>query len=119
MTALIGIEICLYRHPAGIPYGIAFLDVIITSALVIWNIVITITGQTEKLCILIKAVSSAGIGNQREKSCASQIIDPWKWRLRCGDDVLPIWIIKKTKFHIVLHSAVLRHIVIMLVIKQT
>ena len=97
MAALIRVKLCFDRHPARIPYSIAVLDVVITSPLIIWDIVVTITGQTQKLCILIKAVASAGIGNQREKIGASQIIDPRKWRLRCGDDVLLIWIIKKIR----------------------
>ena len=111
VTALVRVQLGLRRLPAGIPYGISILNIQIFAVDVCRYIIVTITGQTQKLCILLKAVDSSGIGSQREKIGASQIIAPRKWRLRCGDDVLLICIIKKTKFHIVLHSAVARHIV--------
>ena len=61
--ALVGIERRLGRLPARVPDGIAVLDVVVASVLIERRIVITVTGQTQKFCVLVEAVSAAGIGN--------------------------------------------------------
>ena len=66
--ALVGIERRLGRLPARVPDGIAVLDVVVASVLIERRIVITVTGQTQKFCVLVEAVSATGIGNQR-KDC--------------------------------------------------
>ena len=55
--ALVGIERRLGRLPARVPDGIAVLDVVVASVLIERRIVITVTGQTQKFCVLVEAVS--------------------------------------------------------------
>lgn len=88
MMALVGIERRLGRLPARVPDGIAVLDVVVASVLIERRIVITVTGQTQKFCVLVEAVSAAGIGNQRKEVLRSQIVDPRKRSLRACDDIL-------------------------------
>ena len=47
--ALVGIERRLGRLPARVPDGIAVLDVVVASVLIERRIVITVTGQTQKV----------------------------------------------------------------------
>ena len=42
------------------------------------RVVIAITCEAEKLCVFIKSVSAAGIGNQCEEFFTAEIIDPGK-----------------------------------------
>lgn len=88
MMALVGIERRLGRLPARVPDDIAVLDVVVASVLIERRIVITVTGQTQKFCVLVEAVSAAGIGNQRKEVLRSQIVDPRKRSLRACDDIL-------------------------------
>lgn len=97
MMALVGIERRLGRLPARVPDGIAVLDVVVASVLIERRIVITVTGQTQKFCVLVEAVSAAGIGNQRKEVLRSQIVDPRKRSLRACDDILFFRIIKMSK----------------------
>ena len=100
MMALVGIERRLGRLPARVPDGIAVLDVVVASVLIERRIVITVTGQTQKFCIFVEAVSAAGVGNQRKEVLRSQIVDPRKRSLRACDDILFFRIIKMSKLHV-------------------
>ena len=71
MTALIRVEVCFYRLPAGIPYSITVFYVIIASALIRRDVVVTVTGKAEKFCILVVSVTTAGILNKLKKIAAS------------------------------------------------
>ena len=100
MMALVGIERRLGRLPARVPDGIAVLDVVVASVLIERRIVITVTGQTQKFCVLVEAVSAAGVGNQRKEVLRSKIVDPRKRSLRACDDILFFRIIKMSKLHV-------------------
>ena len=76
VTAFIKVQGSLYRLPARIPDRISLFNIKIMAIVIIGNIVVPITGDTQKFCILIEAVAAAGIGNKTEKAIGSQIIDP-------------------------------------------
>src|SRR5699024_3252489 len=76
VTALVKVQGSLYRLLARIPDRISLFNIKIMAIVIIGNIVVPITGDTQKLCIFIKAVAAAGIGNKTEKAIGSQIIDP-------------------------------------------
>ena len=61
MVAGIRIQIGLCRLPAGIPYRIAVFDIVIFAICVVWNIIVAVSCNAQKLGIFIKAVSAAGI----------------------------------------------------------
>ena len=75
------------------------MDVIIFAVGIYRNIVVTVACDAQKLGILIKAVASAGIGNQGEEILSSQIVDPWKRGVRGSDDIFFCLVIKLTEFH--------------------
>ena len=100
MAAGIAVQLRFRGLPAGVPDGIAVLDVVVASVLIERRIVITVTGQTQKFCVLVEAVSAAGIGNQRKEVLRSQIVDPRKRSLRACDDILFFRIIKMSKLHV-------------------
>ena len=99
MTALVRIQLSLRRLPAGIPYGIPVLDVQVFAIDVCGHVIITITGQTQQLGILIEGISAAGVGYQTEKLVAAQVVDPGKRSLGSGDDIFLMHIIKMTILH--------------------
>ena len=100
VAAGVTVQFRLGRLPARVPDGIAVLDVVVASVLIERRIVITVTGQTQKFCVLVEAVSAAGIGNQRKEVLRSQIVDPRKRSLRACDDILFFRIIKMSKLHV-------------------
>ena len=64
VAALIRIQGGLCRLPARIPDGIAIFNIIVPAVLVCRRIVITVAGQTQKLCVFVETVAAAGVGNQ-------------------------------------------------------
>ncbi len=100
VAALIGIQFCFYGLPAGIPHRIPVFYVKILPVHVTGYIIITVTGQAQQLCILIKSITTAGIGNQAEKIITAKVVDPGKRCFRGSDHVLTVRIIEMTKFHI-------------------
>ena len=69
------------------------------AIVIIGNIVVPITGDTQKFCIFIKAVAAAGIGNKTEKAIGSQIIDPRQGSIRALNHIFHRSVIKKSIFH--------------------
>ena len=99
------------------------------AIVIIGNIVVPITGDTQKFCILIEAVAaagignktekaigsrilpcrgstiwepiafSAGIGNKTEKAIGSQIVDPRQGSIRALNHIFHRSVIKKSVFH--------------------
>ena len=61
VTALVGIKLCLGWHPARIPDGVSFFNIVVMTVAIVRYIVVTITGQAEKLRILLEAVSTTGV----------------------------------------------------------
>ena len=99
MTALIRIELCLGGLPAGIPYAVAVLDIEVLAVDVGGNVIVTITGDSQELGILIERITAHRVGNQCEITVAAQIVDPGQRSLGCGDHILLVRVIKITEFH--------------------
>ena len=58
VAALIAVQLRLSGLPAGIPYGLAVFDIIVTSAGIHGQFVVAVAGQTEKLGILVEGVAA-------------------------------------------------------------
>ena len=99
MTALVRIQLGLRGLPARVPYGVPVLNVQIFTVDVGRYVIITITGQTQQLCIFIESISAAGVGYQTEKLIAAQVVDPGQGSGGGGNDLLPPGIIEMTEFH--------------------
>ena len=99
MTALVAVQFSLGGLPAGIPDGIAILNIEVFAVDIPGNAVVAITGHTQKLSILIKGVAAAGVGNQTKELVATQIVDPGQGSFWGGDHIFLMGIIEKTKFH--------------------
>ena len=78
MAAGIGIQRRSGGLPGRVPDSTAFIDIEVMAVAVIRNIVVAVAGQAEKLCILIKTVAAAGIGDQGKEVFTAQVVDPWK-----------------------------------------
>jgi hypothetical protein len=100
MAAAVFLKLCFHRLPTGIPYLRTVFYVEIMAACICGNIVVTISGQSEKACILIKRVASACVGNQRVKILAAQVIDPGERRFWGSNYVFFLNIIKMAKLHV-------------------
>ena len=99
VTTFIKVQRGFRGLPARIPDRITFFDIKIMSVIVIGNTVVPITGDAEKLCIFIEAVTAAGIRDQTEKAIRSQIIDPRKGCIRALNDIFHRSVVKKSIFH--------------------
>ena len=99
VSALVFVQRCSGGHCARIPDHISFFYVIVFSIRICRKIIVAVTGKPEQLCIFIKAVTTAGIGDQAEKVLRSQIIDPWKRSVRGCDHILLFFVVKETEFH--------------------
>ena len=69
------------------------------SVIVTGDIVVAVSCEPQQLCITVKAVAAAGVGDQREKIITAEIIDPGKRCPGCRDDIFPVCIIKISVFH--------------------
>jgi hypothetical protein len=64
MTALIEVEGSLAWFPTRIPYGTVVVDIEIASTIVHGYVIITITGDTAELRVLIEGVAAGGVRDQ-------------------------------------------------------
>ena len=76
MTALILIKFSLYGRPSGIPDSTVVVDVEITSAHIKGYVVIAVSRDPAEPCILIERITTCSVGDQREKSLITKIVDP-------------------------------------------
>ena len=104
VAAFIAVELGVGRLPAGIPDLGSIFYIEILPVVIIGNIVVTVSGETEQFCIFIETVAAACIGNQRKEVRVSEVVDPGK---RCSggrNDIFPMIIIEISKFHVcILH----------------
>ena len=99
MTTFIRIKACLRRLPTRIPDTITILYIEVNTIGVHLTVVIAISGNTKKFCILIECISAGSVRDQAEEALGSQIVDPGKRCLRCGDHIFFVIIVKVTEFH--------------------
>src|SRR5450755_2895341 len=68
------------RLPGRAPDIVAVADVKITAIGVERHIVVAVSRQTPELCVAVKRISTAGIGNDSKKFLAAQVVEPWQRR---------------------------------------
>ena len=88
VTALVLVKLGLYGRPAGIPHGIAVLEVEVSSAHINGNVVVAVTSNPAQTRVLVEAVSSRRIGDQREETLSSEVVYPRIGSARRRDNVL-------------------------------
>ena len=99
VAALITVQLGLGGLPAGIPYGIAVLNIVIPTVRVRWYVIVAVAGDTPQLGIPVKAVPAGRVGNKAEECLTAQIVDPRQRRARRGDDIFACGIGKMTELH--------------------
>ena len=99
VAALIAVQLGLGGLPAGIPDGIAVLNIVIPAVRVRRYVIVAVASDTPQLGILVKAVPTGRVGNKAEECLAAQIVDPRQWRARRGDDIFACGIGKMTELH--------------------
>ena len=99
VAALVAVKLRLDGRPAGVPHRIAVLYIEISSPHINGDVVVTIACDTAQASVLVKAVSSRGVGYKREKSLRSQVIYPGIGGAGRGDDVLSCAVVKVAEFH--------------------
>ena len=99
VAALIAVQLGLGGLPAGIPDGIAVLNIVIPAVRVRWYVIVAVAGDTPQLGIPVKAVPARRVGNKAEECLAAQIVDPRQRRARRGDDIFTCGIGKMTELH--------------------
>ena len=62
-------------------------------------IIVAVACEPAQPRVAVEAVAARGVGHEREKVLASQIIDPWQRRARAGDHVFTSVIVEETKLH--------------------
>ena len=93
------VKLGLYGGPAGIPNGVAVLDIKVASAQINRHVVVAVTGNAAEPCVLIEAVAARSVGNKGEKSLCAEIVDPRVGGFGGGDDILTVGVVKMTEFH--------------------
>ena len=99
VAALVAVELGLYGGPAGIPDGVAVLDVEVSAAHVYRDVVVAVTGDTAQTSVLIEAVSACGVGYQRKESLCSEVVYPRIGGTGRSNDILTFFVVKMTEFH--------------------
>ncbi len=100
MPALVVVQFSPDRHEARRPKRLPVADVEVAAAAVERNVVVPIPGDSPEPGVLVKAIPSGSVGYKREEVFTAQVVDPRVGRGRCGDDVLPAFVIKAAKPHI-------------------
>ncbi|MNJ54788.1 hypothetical protein D3C77_502440 [compost metagenome] len=67
MTALIEIELPFDRHPAWCPEVTVIMQVVVATASIQRNVVITITSQAAKAGVAVESISSGRVGDEAEE----------------------------------------------------
>ena len=105
MTTFIGVQRRFAGFPARVPNSIPILDIEITPYTIHRHAVVSVTGDTAELGILIKIIAASGVTDQTEEILVSEVIDPWKWRLGIRYDIFAMNIVEISVL-VVLHSIV-------------
>ena len=100
MTALVLVQGSLARLPRRVPGHIAILDVEVAAAGVHRHTVVTVARQTAEFCILVEAIASGKVGDQRKEILVAQIVDPRPGCDRIRDDVFARGVVEISEFHI-------------------
>ena len=99
MAAFVGIELNPHGLPAGIPHGVAVLDVKISSVVVEGYIIIAVPGQTAEPGVGMKGITARGVGYKGKEFRIPKIVDPGIRGPGSLNDILPVYIVKMSEFH--------------------
>ena len=99
VAAAVTVQRGLGGLPARVPYGFAILDVDPVAVHVQRGIVVAVAGQAAHPGVPVKAVTARCVGDQTEEVFAAKVVDPGQGRLRGGDDVFLILVIKISELH--------------------
>ena len=99
VAAAVTVQRGLGGLPARVPYGFAILDVDPVAVHVQRGIVVAVAGQAAHPGVPVKAVTARRVGDQTEEVLAAKVVDPGQGRLRGGDDVFLILVIKISELH--------------------
>ena len=97
------VQLGLDGLPAGIPHGVAILDVEVAAAVVHGHVVVAVAGHAAQTGVTIEAIAAGGIADDAEELLAAQVVDPGQRSRRGCNHIFPPGIIKVSEFH-VLHS---------------
>ena len=95
----IAVQLRFRGLPAGVPDGIAVLDVNMEALLIDRAVVVAVAGQPAQPRVAIEAVAARRIRQECEKILAPQVVDPRQRRARACDQVFTPLIVKETKLH--------------------
>ncbi len=99
VSALVLVQLRLRGLPAGIPDGVAVLNIYMKAVAVQRAVVIAVAGQSAKTGIPVEGVTAGCVGHQRKKVLAAQVIDP---RQRCAgrlDHIFAFCVVEVAKAH--------------------
>ena len=99
MPAFVAVKVRLRRLPSGIPDTVPILDINVLAVSVQRHVIVPVAGDPQELCVLIKGITAACIGDQGEKVRVSQIVDPGEGSLGSSDHILSAAVIEITEFH--------------------
>ena len=99
VTARVGVELRLAGLPTGIPHGLSVLDVEIHAARIHRHAIVTIARDAAELRILEEGVATCRVRDKREEVLVAEIVDPRPRRLRVGDHVFAVRVVKISEFH--------------------
>ena len=99
VAAGVTVQFRLGGLPARVPDGAAIVDVDAVAVHVQRGIVVAVAGQAAHPGVPVKAVTARCVGDQTEEVLTAKVVDPGQGRLRGGDDVFLILVIKISELH--------------------
>ena len=99
VAAAVTVQRGLGGLPARVPHGVAVLDIDPVAVHVQRGVVVAVAGQAAHPGVPVKAVTARRVGDQTEEVLAAKVVDPRQGRLRGGDDILFILVIKISELH--------------------
>ena len=99
VAAAVTVQRGLGGLPTRVPHGVAVLDVDAVTVHVQRRVIVAVAGQAAHPGIPVKAVTARRVGDQTEEVLAAKVVDPGQGRLRGGDDVFLVPVIKISELH--------------------
>ena len=99
VAAAVTVQRGLGGLPTRVPHGVAVLDVDAVTVHVQRRVIVAVAGQAAHPSIPVKAVTAHRVGDQTEEVLAAKVVDPGQGRLRGGDDVFLVPVIKISELH--------------------
>src|SRR5690625_7040802 len=91
------IHLRLYGLPAGAPNIPAIVNVKVLTAIIHRHIVVAVAGQATEFGVLVKGVTTCGIGHQAEKVLIARVVNPGIRGFGIGNHILTSGGVRVTK----------------------